>query len=61
MTELTRALPRLRDLTGDQFRGYACVWCGTWLDDVTAVDLGPTPFRELGQIRHWYPRACGEC
>jgi hypothetical protein len=61
VTALSRPLPRLRDLSDAQFRGYACVWCGARLDDETAVDLGPQRFRTLDLVQHWYPRACAQC
>lgn len=54
----TRNLPRLRDLTEDQLRGRACVWCRTPLSNATAIDLGAQSFQQLGHQAHWFPRAC---
>jgi hypothetical protein len=62
MTATTRTIPRPRDgLTEGQVRGFACVWCSTTLDDATAVDLPPQPFRILDYVTRWYPRACRGC
>jgi hypothetical protein len=57
-----REIPRPRDgLTATQVRGYACVWCAAVLDDATAFDLPPQPFRILDRVTRWYPRACPGC
>jgi hypothetical protein len=62
MTAVGRPVPRPRDgLTADQVRGYSCVWCATPLDDATAIDLPPQPFRILDMVTRWYPRACPTC
>lgn len=54
----TQHLPNLRDLTEDQLRGRACVWCRVRLSNDTAIDLGAQRFKQLGHEAHWFPRAC---
>jgi hypothetical protein len=62
MTCQARSIPPPRDgLTAAQVRGYRCVWCATELNDATAVDLPPQPYRILDHITRWYPRACQGC
>jgi hypothetical protein len=55
-----RALPRPGEVSTDQFRGRACIWCSARLDE-NAVDLGERKYRSLDRVRTWYPRACGGC
>jgi hypothetical protein len=60
MTSRIRPLPRIGEVSTEQFRGRACVWCSARLDE-NAVDLGEKKYRSLDRVRTWYPRACGDC
>ncbi|MFF9279493.1 hypothetical protein [Streptomyces griseosporeus] len=51
------ALPSVEELTPEQIRGAACVWCGTRLTAETAVDLGER--RRPGHSA--FPRGCRPC
>ncbi|WP_411102417.1 hypothetical protein [Streptomyces sp. cmx-4-9] len=53
-----RELPPISDLTEQQVRGTACVWCGVCLDNASAVDLGERRTRRAGMLLRWFPRAC---
>lgn len=53
-----RELPSISDLTEQQVRGTACVWCGVHLDNASAVDLGERRTRRAGEVQRWFPRAC---
>ncbi|MEU3507976.1 hypothetical protein ABZ733_08590 [Streptomyces longwoodensis] len=54
-------LPPLDDLTEDQVRGTACVWCATGLSMDTAVDLGERRHKRLDGSYSTFPRACRPC
>ncbi|MCX4993872.1 hypothetical protein [Streptomyces longwoodensis] len=54
-------LPPLDDLTENQVRGTACVWCATSLSVVTAVDLGERRHKRLDGSYSTFPRACRPC
>jgi hypothetical protein len=54
-------LPAWRDLSDQQVRGAACVWCGIFLAPPTAVDLGVRRIKVLDGHLNTYPRACRTC
>ncbi len=56
-----RVLPALSDLSEQQVRGAACVYCGIHLDNATAVDLGEHQAGRAGSLVRWFPRACPPC
>lgn len=56
----TPALPSAEDLTDEQIRGAACVWCGGRLTNATAVSLGEMPL-DVGHRADWFPRSCPNC
>lgn len=57
----TRRLPPVTDLTEQQLRGWACVWCLKWLSAGTDEDLGEQRVvPESGAAYSWFPRACGD-
>lgn len=51
-------LPPVGDLSEQQVRGIACVYCGITLDNATAIDLGERPAGRAGGRVRWFPRAC---
>lgn len=51
-------LPPIADLSEQQVRGIACVYCGITLDNATAIDLGERPASRAGGRVRWFPRAC---
>ncbi|MFK0045561.1 hypothetical protein ACIQU4_15810 [Streptomyces sp. NPDC090741] len=51
-------LPPVADLSEQQVRGAACVYCGIHLDNATAVDLGERHVNRAGAPVRWFPRAC---
>ncbi|MFF3620090.1 hypothetical protein [Streptomyces sp. NPDC002467] len=51
-------LPPLSELSEQQVRGSACVFCGIHLDNETAVDLGERRAGRAGATVRWFPRAC---
>nr|WP_093814149.1 hypothetical protein [Streptomyces sp. TverLS-915] len=54
------ALPQPCDLTGEQVRGAACVWCAAGLrPGVGDFDLGARRDDLLGAT--WFPRSCRSC
>ena len=51
-------LPPLAELSEQQVRGTACVYCGIHLGDGPAVDLGER-HAQIADLRvRWFPRAC---
>jgi hypothetical protein len=54
-------LPAWRDLSDQQVRGAACVWCGIFLATPTAVDLGVRRIKVLDGHLDTFPRACRAC
>lgn len=58
MSDTLPPLPPVGDLSEQQVRGTACVYCGIHLDNATAVDLGERTARQAGSPRRWFPRAC---
>ncbi|MFB6805509.1 hypothetical protein [Streptomyces sp. NPDC056387] len=51
-------LPPVGDLSEQQVRGTACVYCGIHLGAGPAVDLGER-IAQLADLRvRWFPRAC---
>ncbi|MGW2933308.1 hypothetical protein ACWDA7_15895 [Streptomyces sp. NPDC001156] len=54
-------LPGVGDLSKQQQRGAACVWCKTTLTAETAVDLGERRIRVLDSHVAAFPRGCGPC
>lgn len=50
-------LPPVADLSEQQVRGTACVYCGIHLGP-TAVDLGERTAGRAGERVAWFPRAC---
>ena len=58
------ALPALDELSDDQTRGRACVWCGAQLTIESAVPLGehmaPIEGTSVSGMR-CFPRACHRC
>lgn len=54
-------LPRVGDLSEQQQRGAACVWCATLLTAETAVDLGERRIRVLDSHVTAFPRGCRPC
>lgn len=56
----TRPLPSAGELTDEQIRGAACVWCGGPLTNETAVSLGEMPL-PVGHRAGWFPRSCPNC
>lgn len=54
-------LPAHNDLSAQQVRGAACVWCAVTLGPGTAVDLGQRPSHTPdGQVTT-FPRGCRPC
>jgi hypothetical protein len=63
---LTEALAMLPvpdhgDMSDRQFKGTACVWCGTPVSTDTAVDLGQRRIRLPDGHITVSPRACRDC
>lgn len=54
-------VPDWSDLSEQQGRGKACVWCGIILSTATAVDLGVRRIRVLDGHLNTYPRGCRTC
>lgn len=54
-------LPKVGDLSEQQQRGAACVWCATLLTAETAVDLGERRIRVLDSYVTAFPRGCRPC
>jgi hypothetical protein len=48
----------MSELSEEQVRGSACVFCSVRLDNGDAVDLGERPAARAGQNIRWFPRAC---
>lgn len=51
-------LPRMFELSEQQIRGTACVYCAVRLDNGDAVDLGERRTNRAGSVIRWFPRAC---
>lgn len=51
-------LPPMSELSEQQVRGTACVYCGVCLDNGTAVDLGQQRAGRADRVQWWFPRAC---
>ncbi|WP_030300460.1 hypothetical protein [Streptomyces katrae] len=51
-------LPPVGDLSEQQVRGTACVYCGIHLGAGPAVDLGEQLARVADLAVRWFPRAC---
>lgn len=47
----------MSELSEQQIRGTACVYCAVRLDNGDAVDLGERRTNRGGTTR-WFPRAC---
>ncbi|MFJ3201044.1 hypothetical protein [Streptomyces sp. NPDC086989] len=58
MSSTPLPLPPIGDLSEQQVRGAACVYCGILLDNGTAIDLGEQPASRAGVAVRWFPRAC---
>lgn len=58
MSDTLPPLPPIGDLSEQQVRGTACVFCGVTLDNGDAVNLGERTVRQAGVLRRWFPRAC---
>lgn len=57
----TRPLPPVADLTEQQLRGWACVWCYASLHVGTDEDLGEQRVIPMsGAAYSWFPRACAD-
>ena len=54
-------LPEWADLSEQQVRGRACVWCAVTLHNGSAVDLGSRRIRVLDGHLNTFPRACRTC
>jgi len=54
-------LPAVGDLSEQQVRGAACVWCGIVLHSGIAVDLGQRSVRLLDGAVTMFPRSCRRC
>lgn len=54
-------LPAHNDLSQQQVRGAACVWCAVTLAPGTAVDLGQRRVRVLDDHVTTFPRGCRQC
>ncbi|MEU5374451.1 hypothetical protein [Streptomyces sp. NPDC005968] len=54
-------LPGVGDLSKEQQRGAACVWCKTHLTAESAVDLGERRIRVLDSYITAFPRGCHPC
>ncbi|MDX2921314.1 hypothetical protein [Streptomyces sp. NE06-03C] len=55
----TRQLPPARDMLDEQLRGWACVWCRTWLPVGLSDDLGQQRVAPAtGAAYLWFPREC---
>lgn len=56
-----RDLPPVAELTEQQQRGWACVWCRTQLRVGADVDLGEKRVEPAtGAAYSWFPRACAD-
>lgn len=53
--------PGLSELSEEQVRGAACIWCGTRLSAHTAVNLGEERVRLLDGAITMFPRSCRTC
>lgn len=53
-----RPLPPMSELSEQQVRGSACVYCAVRLDNGDAVDLGERRVNRAGDTARWFPRAC---
>jgi hypothetical protein len=51
-------LPPMSELSEQQVRGTACVYCGIHLDNADAIDLGERRASRAGIAVRWFPRAC---
>ncbi|NMI57113.1 MULTISPECIES: hypothetical protein [unclassified Streptomyces] len=54
-------IPGIADLSEQQVRGAACVWCEAPLTSDTAVDLGERRVSLLDSHITTFPRACRDC
>lgn len=54
-------LPDPAELSDQQARGRACVWCALALDNSTAHDLGVRDTDAHGSPVRWFPRSCRRC
>ncbi|GGV80537.1 hypothetical protein [Streptomyces thermoviolaceus] len=58
-------LPSLHEVTEEQSRGVACVWCRARINTETAIDLGEQKSPPNGSTSMtgmtWFPRACRPC
>lgn len=54
-------LPAVGNLSEEQTRGVACVWCAAALSTDTAVDLGERRVWLLNGLIVMFPRACPPC
>ncbi|MFI6337854.1 hypothetical protein [Streptomyces sp. NPDC050535] len=57
MTEL----PSVEELSEEQIRGRACVWCTVALELAAGIDLGARPGQFAGSGVSWFPRGCPSC
>lgn len=54
-----RQLPPVNDTLEQQQRGWACVWCRTWLPVGLSTDLGQQRIvPATGASYLWFPREC---
>ncbi|MFE9300499.1 hypothetical protein [Streptomyces sp. NPDC006856] len=54
-----RQLPPVNDTLEQQQRGWACIWCRTWLPVGLSTDLGQQRvIPETGAAYLWFPREC---
>ncbi|MEV6752370.1 hypothetical protein [Streptomyces sp. NPDC051214] len=54
-------LPDPGELSDQQVRGRACVWCAVALNNATAYDLGVRDTDAHGSPVRWFPRSCRPC
>lgn len=54
-------VPSPGELSGQQVRGRACVWCAVALSNATAYDLGVREADAHASAARWFPRACRSC
>lgn len=54
-------LPDPDELSEQQVRGRACVWCAVALNNSTAHDLGVREADAHGSPASWFPRSCRPC
>lgn len=55
-------LPSVEEMSVDQLRGAACVWCAAALTaGDRGLDLGARQRGRVPYFAAWYPRACQPC